>query len=97
VVTGDDMTRRYIAQHPERFFFSSTHQESYEPGFCADFGPVNLRVVHEFCGFMLDYWDEPTLEGRHLVFYCERPINVRSNTAFLLAAFMVTDPAGGDA
>ena len=63
-------------------------QERYEP-YCADFGPVNLGVVYRFCEMMDERITDPRLASRHLVYYTDENPLVRSNTAFLLAAYMV--------
>eukprot|EP00281_Chroomonas_sp_CCMP1168_P021964 CAMPEP_0206228476 /NCGR_PEP_ID=MMETSP0047_2-20121206/9189_1 /ASSEMBLY_ACC=CAM_ASM_000192 /TAXON_ID=195065 /ORGANISM="Chroomonas mesostigmatica_cf, Strain CCMP1168" /LENGTH=389 /DNA_ID=CAMNT_0053651721 /DNA_START=166 /DNA_END=1335 /DNA_ORIENTATION=+ len=90
VFTGDDMTREYIQRHKKLFFFSANHQESYEP-FCADFGPVNLGVVHDFCAYVRGFWEHPKLQHRQLVFYCENAVEMQTNAAFLLAAYLVLE------
>jgi cell division cycle 14 len=63
-------------------------QERYEP-YCADFGPVNLGVVYRFCEMMHVRLTDPRLATRHLVYYTDESPAVCSNTAFLLAAYMV--------
>jgi len=66
-------------------------QERYEP-YCADFGPVNLGVVHRFCEMLHERIQDPRLGSRHLVYYTDENPLVRSNTAFLLSTYMVTAP-----
>jgi hypothetical protein len=66
--SSTEMTKRKIEQEPNNFYFSSDCQDLYEP-FCADFGPVNLLVVHNFCGFMREYWNHPMLQSRELIYY----------------------------
>jgi len=66
-------------------------QERYEP-YCADFGPVNLGVVHRFCEMLHERIQDPRLGSRQLVYYTDENPLVRSNTAFLLATYMVTAP-----
>jgi len=90
VVTGDTMTRSYIKRFPNLFFFSGDFQERYEP-FCADFGPVNLSAVHGFCEYVREYFEHPALQSRSFIYYCNEDVNVRTNTAFLLAAYMMIE------
>jgi hypothetical protein len=62
--------------------------ERYEP-FGADFGPVNLGVLHQFCQMMQDRMSDERLSHRHLVYYADDSAEVRTNAALLLAAYMV--------
>ena len=36
----------------------------------ADFGPVDLAVVHSFWQMMRDYMVNPGINGRMIVYYC---------------------------
>mmetsp|Transcript_66219 Transcript_66219/g.163073 ORF Transcript_66219/g.163073 Transcript_66219/m.163073 type:complete len:522 (-) Transcript_66219:107-1672(-) len=82
-------TAEEIGRHRKKFFFSSDFQTQYVP-FCLDFGPVDLGIVHEFCEYMSERWNDPRLAKRELVYYSEPEIDLRTNSAFLLAAFLVT-------
>jgi len=85
---SDAMTRRAIEKEPNLFFFSSDFHERYEP-FCADFGPVNLGVVHSFCIFIDGYMSHKQLKDRTLIYYTEEADDMRTNGAFLICAYMV--------
>ena len=84
----EDFTREAIHTHPELFYFSSDLQERYEP-YCLDFGPVNLAVIHRFCTLMDERLHDPRLATRHLVYYCDDEPDLRTNTAFLMAAYLL--------
>lgn len=49
-------------------------QERYEP-YCADFGPVNLGVVHRFCTLMTERMTDPRLTNRHLMSAFPSPLS----------------------
>jgi hypothetical protein len=66
-------------------------QERYEP-FCADFGPVNLGILHQFCQMMQERMNDERLSHRHLVYYADDNPEVRTNVALLVAAYTVTSP-----
>jgi len=85
---NDDHTLTEIKRQPALFFFSSDLQERYEP-YCADFGPVNLGVVHRFCTLMNERMNDQRLAKRHLVYYTDENTPIRTNTAFLLGAYLV--------
>mmetsp|Transcript_33158 Transcript_33158/g.83685 ORF Transcript_33158/g.83685 Transcript_33158/m.83685 type:complete len:496 (+) Transcript_33158:193-1680(+) len=87
---SDNQTRRQIANYPDKFFFSDNHQELYEP-FCADFGPLNLSVVHNFCGMMRSRMADPRLKRLEIVSYSDNAVEIRTNTAFLIAAYLMVD------
>ena len=55
--------------------------------FAADFGPVNISIVHRFCDAFVKRLSN---YGDSLIIYCVEPtIACRANACFLLAAFMV--------
>lgn len=85
---NDDHTLAEIKRQPTLFFFSSDLQERYEP-YCADFGPVNLGVVHRFCTLMTERMTDPRLANRHLIYYADEDVALRTNTAFLIGAYLV--------
>ena len=67
-----------------RFMSSDLHRK-YVP-FAADFGPVNLGVVHRFC----DAFAKRLFKQEGQLVYCfECSLECRANASFLLAAFMV--------
>eukprot|EP00961_Rhodomonas_salina_P266215 3598784-Rhodomonas_salina.1 len=75
----DDHTRREIEQNPHLFFFSTDLQERYQ-AFCADFGPVNLGVLVQFCDYVRDKEVDERLQRRQLVYYCTNDFESVSNT-----------------
>eukprot|EP00287_Rhodomonas_sp_CCMP768_P030867 CAMPEP_0202854842 /NCGR_PEP_ID=MMETSP1389-20130828/91209_1 /ASSEMBLY_ACC=CAM_ASM_000865 /TAXON_ID=302021 /ORGANISM="Rhodomonas sp., Strain CCMP768" /LENGTH=381 /DNA_ID=CAMNT_0049533443 /DNA_START=423 /DNA_END=1568 /DNA_ORIENTATION=- len=85
---NDDHTLAEIKKNPTLFFFSSDLQERYEP-YCADFGPVNLGVVHRFCTLLTERMTDPRLANRQLIYYSDEDTALRTNTAFLLGAYLV--------
>eukprot|EP00961_Rhodomonas_salina_P200898 2710157-Rhodomonas_salina.1 len=87
---NDDHTLEEIRSNPQLFFFSTDLQERYLP-FCADFGPVNLGTVVHFCDYVRDKEADSRLKGRHLVYYCTNDVESLSNTAFLLAAYVMLE------
>lgn len=90
VHTSLEHTQEMITTFPNRFFFSSSYHETYEP-FCLDFGPVNLGVVYSFCLFVRDHQRCPTLMDTELVYYSEIEVEKRTNAAFLLAAYVMLE------
>jgi len=86
----DDHTMNEIQAKPNVFFFSTDLQERYQP-FCADFGPVNLGIIFRFCDMMHQKMSDPRLARRPLVYYCSDEADLITNTAYLLAAYLVID------
>mmetsp|Transcript_12801 Transcript_12801/g.26428 ORF Transcript_12801/g.26428 Transcript_12801/m.26428 type:complete len:540 (-) Transcript_12801:81-1700(-) len=85
---NDQMTHREARDHPDLIFFSADYQDRYEP-FCADFGPVNLGVMHEFFNFMMDKLTQKRFANKKMVYYIDEDEAVRTNAAFLLASFVM--------
>lgn len=85
-----DQTREEIRRRPKLFFFSTDLQERYIP-FCADFGPVDVATVVEFCDYLRDKMHDPRIANRHLVYYFPSSYDYASNAAFLLSAYLVID------
>uniref|UniRef100_A0A6U4KCZ2 protein-tyrosine-phosphatase n=1 Tax=Hemiselmis andersenii TaxID=464988 RepID=A0A6U4KCZ2_HEMAN len=90
VHTSDAQTKSEIKKHPALFFFSSDFQERYEP-FCADFGPVNLGIVHSFCGMMRGFMTDKRILSREIVYYTSSAPNFCTNAAFLLSSYLVVE------
>mmetsp|Transcript_32038 Transcript_32038/g.81566 ORF Transcript_32038/g.81566 Transcript_32038/m.81566 type:complete len:479 (-) Transcript_32038:580-2016(-) len=84
----DRHTFEEIHRYPKVFFFSSDLQERYQ-NFCADFGPVNLAIVRRFCSFVHEKYMDPRLRSRTIVYYADDDPATRTNTAFLLGAYMM--------
>eukprot|EP00282_Hemiselmis_andersenii_P016102 CAMPEP_0114174786 /NCGR_PEP_ID=MMETSP0043_2-20121206/36590_1 /TAXON_ID=464988 /ORGANISM="Hemiselmis andersenii, Strain CCMP644" /LENGTH=588 /DNA_ID=CAMNT_0001272943 /DNA_START=202 /DNA_END=1968 /DNA_ORIENTATION=- len=84
----DQHTIEEIQKYPKLFFFSSDLQERYQ-NFCADFGPVNLAIVRRFCSYVHEKYSDPRLRSRTIVYYTDDDPATRTNTAFLLGAYMM--------
>jgi cell division cycle 14 len=77
--------KRMVASEEVVFITSDLHRK-YLP-FAADFGPVNIGIVHRFCDAFVKRLAKP---GNSLFVYCIEPtVACRANACFLLAAFMV--------
>ena len=70
------------------FFFSSGHQEQYQP-LCADFGPINLAEVHTGCLHIHSRVSHPQLRNRPTVYYAYNKPEEIANAAFLCCAYAV--------
>jgi hypothetical protein len=67
-------------------FMTSDLHRKYVP-FAADFGPVNISIIHRFCEAFVKRLSK---SGNSLIVYCfESTVACRANACFLLAAFMV--------
>ena len=68
-------------------FISSDLHHKYVP-FAADFGPVNLGIVHRFC----EAFSKRLLRQSGLLVYCfESSPESQANACFLLASFMILE------
>ena len=65
---------------------SSEYHHCYEP-FAADFGPVNISVVHRFCLSFMKRLNKD--DGRILVYCIEDNFAAQANASFLLGALLV--------
>jgi len=81
-------TRLDILHRREIYFFSSDFHESYE-AYCDDFGPVNLATVYSFCKMIKERLSDARLSERLLCYYAEKDLALRTNAAFLLAAYLL--------
>jgi len=86
----DEHTVREIRINPTAFFTSTDLQERYSP-FCSDFGPVNLSVVVQFCRHLRGLLNDPRLQHRHVVYYCDDEPEQITNTIFLLSSFLLLE------
>mmetsp|Transcript_67917 Transcript_67917/g.167728 ORF Transcript_67917/g.167728 Transcript_67917/m.167728 type:complete len:523 (+) Transcript_67917:322-1890(+) len=84
----DGHTLQEIKRFPKLFFFSSDLQERYQ-SFCADFGPVNLGILHRFCQFVHSKYTDPRLKSRTMVYYTDEDTAIRTNAAYLLGGYMM--------
>eukprot|EP00291_Cryptomonas_curvata_P022211 CAMPEP_0172168818 /NCGR_PEP_ID=MMETSP1050-20130122/10360_1 /TAXON_ID=233186 /ORGANISM="Cryptomonas curvata, Strain CCAP979/52" /LENGTH=280 /DNA_ID=CAMNT_0012839805 /DNA_START=37 /DNA_END=876 /DNA_ORIENTATION=- len=67
-------------------FISSDLHQKYVP-LAADFGPVNLGIVHRFCS---GFQNRISAKDDQLIIYCiSECFEDRANASFLLAAFMM--------
>ncbi len=67
---------------------SSDLHNNYIP-FAADFGPVNLGVVHRFCSAFTKRLARSKDIGRVLVYCMENIAHAQANASFLLGAFLM--------
>ena len=67
---------------------SSDLHNNYVP-FAADFGPVNLGIVHRFCNAFMKRLSRTKDIGRVLVYCIENTAEAQANASFLLGAFLV--------
>ena len=59
--------------------------------FCADFGPYNLGVTHQFCAIVKGLLQAPALARKRLVFCTTSPKDTdTTNAIYLLSAFLIT-------
>ncbi|CAF3535067.1 unnamed protein product [Adineta steineri] len=69
-------------------FFSIDDEFLYE-NFYADFGPLNLAVVHRYCTKLNKKLNNSTLGHKRIIHYTTFDPKKRANAAFLLAAYSV--------
>ncbi|CAF1320383.1 unnamed protein product [Adineta ricciae] len=69
-------------------FFSVDDEYVYE-NFYADFGPLNLAVVHRYCTKLNKKLNNPTLGHKRIIHYTTFDPKKRANAAFLIAAYSV--------
>mmetsp|Transcript_14268 Transcript_14268/g.21571 ORF Transcript_14268/g.21571 Transcript_14268/m.21571 type:complete len:488 (+) Transcript_14268:25-1488(+) len=81
--------RRVPSDEPDYSFFSVDDKFPYTPFYNDyDFGPVNLGQTHLFCNAVEDEM-EKLKNGQKLVIVTSHDVHLRSNAAWLIAAFMV--------
>lgn len=88
VHSDEAQTRKAILHDRDTYYFSSELHEAYEP-FCADFGPVDLAIVFEFCALVHDKLSDDRISGRLICYYAEKSIALRTNAAFLMGAYLI--------
>ena len=81
-------TQRLAIENPSTMYFTSRAHTEYN-SYCQDFGPVDLGMVVSFCHDVRALLGSERAIGRHLVFYSELDFARRTNSAFLLAAYLV--------
>ncbi|CAF0923882.1 unnamed protein product [Adineta ricciae] len=69
-------------------FFSVDDEYVYE-NFYADFGPLNLAVVHRYCTKLNKKLNNPTLGHKRIIHYTTFDPKKRANAAFLIAAYSI--------
>lgn len=57
--------------------------------FYADFGPLNLAIVHRYCTKLNKKLNSPTLSHKRIIHYTTFDPKKRANAAFLIAAYSV--------
>jgi len=83
-------TDAWIARQPKLFFFSSAIPESYLP-FRHEWGPNHMLDVLDFVATVRDKVRHPLLAGRKIVYYTPEDPEVITNTAFLLACYLMLE------
>jgi cell division cycle 14 len=87
--TRDDMSGMKDAMAARGFaLVSSDLHNNYIP-FAADFGPVNLSIIHRFCIAFMKRLARSKDAGRVLVYCIENTTEAQANASFLLGAFLV--------
>jgi len=69
-------------------FFTMDKVMRYMP-FCADFGPFNLGMAHQFCEVLKELMGSPKLHKMKIVYYTSTAANDTTNAIFLLGTFLV--------
>lgn len=70
-------------------YFCIDNELVYEP-FFADFGPLNLSMVHRYCKWLESKLKDPILMDKRLIHFCSHDPKKRANAAFLIGAFLVS-------
>mmetsp|Transcript_48649 Transcript_48649/g.75945 ORF Transcript_48649/g.75945 Transcript_48649/m.75945 type:complete len:528 (-) Transcript_48649:58-1641(-) len=71
-------------------FFTCDFPKQYYP-FCSDFGPVNLGVIVRFCDMLRTKVKAVKKNGLELVFRTSEDLKIRTNAAFLMAAYLLLE------
>lgn len=87
---NDNHTLYEIKKDKKKFFFSSNIQENYIP-YCLDFGPITYDSIIQFCQFINIKFNDIRLNNRPLIYYCDDDEKNRTNTAFLLACYLLLE------
>ncbi|CAF0908973.1 unnamed protein product [Rotaria sordida] len=69
-------------------YFSIDDEFIYE-NFYADFGPLNLAVVHRYCTKLNKKLNNPSLLHKRIIHYTTFDPKKRANAAFLIAAYSI--------
>jgi len=69
-------------------YFCTDRSIVYEP-FFADFGPFNLGQTYRYCKMMDEMMQDPKLHGKRIVHCCLPDPKRRSNSAYLVCAYLV--------
>eukprot|EP01069_Polyplicarium_translucidae_P000010 Polyplicarium_translucidae@DN1001_c1_g1_i1.p1 len=69
-------------------YFSVDDEFVYEP-FFADFGPLNLGSVHQYCKLLHAKLNDSAHAGKVVVHCCSHNPHKRPNAAFLICAYQV--------
>mmetsp|Transcript_42748 Transcript_42748/g.87376 ORF Transcript_42748/g.87376 Transcript_42748/m.87376 type:complete len:366 (+) Transcript_42748:115-1212(+) len=80
-----------IRTRPDLFFFSTGIEESYQPFFDGDLGPINAGDVVEFCRTIRSLLDDKRLQGREIVYYSDPTPESFTNAVFLLGAYITLE------
>lgn len=69
-------------------YFSTDTTFVYEP-FFADFGPFNLGTTYRYCKLLESKLSDPALRGKRIIHCCSADPKRRTNSAYLICAYMV--------
>merc|ERR1719454_122974 len=70
-------------------YFSIDTELVYEP-FFADFGPLNLSMVHLYCKMLTQKLSDPSLADKRIIHFCSHDPKKRANAAFLICTYQVS-------
>lgn len=70
------------------YYFSTDRSFVYEP-FFHDFGPLNLAATYRYCRQLDEKLKDPALRGKRIIHCCSADPKRRSNSAYLICAYMV--------
>jgi len=69
-------------------YFSIDRRFDYQP-FFADFGPVDLSCVTQYCRLLDATLKDPPFADKRIIHYCSQDPKKRANAAFLICAYRV--------
>ncbi|XP_042561882.1 cell division cycle 14Aa isoform X2 [Clupea harengus] len=73
---------------PNTHYFTTDEEYVYE-NFYADFGPLNLAMLHRFCCKLNKKLKSFTLSRKRVIYYTSYDQRKRANSAFLIGAYAV--------
>lgn len=70
------------------YYFTVDSRFVYQP-FFADFGPLDLSCVTQYCRLLDGHLKDPALADKRIIHYCSHDPKKRANAAFLICAYRV--------